>query len=251
MITIITVTLNNIKGLKKTINSIRRQTYADWEVVVKDGSSIDGTIDFCKELQSTEDRLRFFSSKDNGIYDAMNIAIKKASGEFIIFMNAGDVFENTKVLKEFNSFAPLNIADIYFGHTIMSMFDKKFFRPAKSAKYLDYGQPALHQSTFYRTNIHKENLFLLEYEISSDYATTLSMYCKGASTIIFPFTVSEFEIDTQSTSFKNQKQSRTEMMKAQRELLKLNIVVVYFYNLRRLIMNKLAKLYYFILSFKE
>ena len=86
---IITVTLNAKKELSKTISSIQKQNYNLFTHIIKDGFSTDEThrIDFSK-YRNTE----FYQFKDKGIYDAMNQAFDLAENEYIIFLNAGDIF---------------------------------------------------------------------------------------------------------------------------------------------------------------
>ena len=94
---IITVTLNAKKELTKTINSIQKQNYRFFKHVIKDGFSKDQThrINF-SNYRNTE----FYQFKDTGIYDAMNQALELAQNEYIIFLNAGDIFFSKNSLKE-------------------------------------------------------------------------------------------------------------------------------------------------------
>ena len=79
---IIVVCLNAGERLHDTIASIRSQSCKDYEIIVKDGISTDGSI----EKLMTDERLRVIRQKDRGIYDAMNQAVKKAQGEYIYFL---------------------------------------------------------------------------------------------------------------------------------------------------------------------
>jgi len=91
---IIVVCLNAGDKLNDTLRSIFSQNYDDYEVIVKDGGSTDGSI----ENMLGDNRIRLYTEKDTGIYDAMNQAVGYAQGEFIIFMNCGDKFHGTDVL---------------------------------------------------------------------------------------------------------------------------------------------------------
>ena len=96
-LSIITVNYNNCQGLERTINSIAKQSYRDIEYIVIDGGSIDDSVEIIKKNESVISL--WVSEKDNGIYNAMNKGIKYATGEWIIMMNAGDIFNNESVLQ--------------------------------------------------------------------------------------------------------------------------------------------------------
>jgi glycosyltransferase involved in cell wall biosynthesis len=95
-ISIITVVYNGEKYLEKTIRSIINQTYENIEYVIIDGGSTDGTVNIIKKYENNIDY--WISESDNGIYDAMNKGVDLASGEWINFMNAGDVFYSKEVV---------------------------------------------------------------------------------------------------------------------------------------------------------
>ena len=95
---IITVNYNNKEGLRKTIESVIHQTFRDFEFIVIDGGSIDGSVDVLKEYDSQIDF--WVSEPDGGIYQGMNKGIKKATGEYLNFMNSGDCFYSSDVLEK-------------------------------------------------------------------------------------------------------------------------------------------------------
>ena len=85
---VITVVKNDKKNILKTIKSLRKQTYKNFEHIVFDGSSSDGTLEIIKK--NTYKKMKFFSEKDNGIYQAINKSIKLAKGKFIFLLHSGD-----------------------------------------------------------------------------------------------------------------------------------------------------------------
>lgn len=98
IISVITVCYNAEHNLEKTILSVLNQTYSNIEYIIIDGGSTDGTIDIIRRYVN---RLSYWTSEpDNGIYDAMNKGIQKANGEWLNFMNAGDVFSSTMILEQ-------------------------------------------------------------------------------------------------------------------------------------------------------
>ena len=97
---IITVNYNNRDGLRATIESVVNQTYRDYEFIVIDGGSTDGSTDVLKEF---DDKITYWVSEpDKGIYNGMNKGIAKATGDYLNFMNSGDCFYNEKVLELLN-----------------------------------------------------------------------------------------------------------------------------------------------------
>ena len=86
-ISVITINLNNAEGLRRTLDSVFRQTTHDFELVVVDGASTDGSVEL---IHTHADRIdRWVSEPDGGIYNAMNKAVAMATGEYVIFMNSG------------------------------------------------------------------------------------------------------------------------------------------------------------------
>ncbi len=99
-LSIITINLNNKEGLEKTIKSVVSQTFKDYEFIIIDGISTDGSVDLIKEYS---DKITYWvSEKDNGIYNAQNKGLKQAKGEYLYFLNSGDaLYESTTLEKVF------------------------------------------------------------------------------------------------------------------------------------------------------
>lgn len=96
-LSIITVNLNNFKGLKRTIESILSQSFRDYEFIIIDGASTDGSVDL---LKTNEGKINsWISEPDRGIYNAMNKGIRQAKGEYCLFLNSGDWLADDKVLE--------------------------------------------------------------------------------------------------------------------------------------------------------
>lgn len=122
LISIITVVYNAKEGLEKTIRSVLGQTYGNAEHIIIDGGSDDGTVDVIKKYQ---DKISYWvSEKDNGIYDAMNKGLKRANGDYVWFINAGDeIYSKETIEKVFGTtpaslppFLRGNEADAYYGN---------------------------------------------------------------------------------------------------------------------------------------
>lgn len=97
-ISIITINYNNLEGLKKTVESVISQTWQEFEYIVIDGGSTDGSADY---LESQKEYIDYWVSEgDKGIYNAMNKGILKAKGEYLLFLNSGDTLIDTMVLEK-------------------------------------------------------------------------------------------------------------------------------------------------------
>ncbi len=98
-ISIITATYNSKATVRDTLESVLRQDYADYELVIKDGGSTDGTLAICREYEPRfEGRMKIISAPDKGLYDAMNIGIASASGEVVGILNSDDFYTSDDIL---------------------------------------------------------------------------------------------------------------------------------------------------------
>lgn len=170
-ISIITVCFNAEKTIEETINSVKFQTYKNIEYIVKDGKSTDNTLKVVKKYKNNIAKI--ISSKDKGLYDAMNEAVKKASGEIIYFLNADDVLVDKHLIEEIaKEFEKDKNLDMVFG-------DVDFFYPEKnktvrisrnaSLNDLKNGSMPPHQGSFIKKKWLLKYPFDLSYKSSSDF----------------------------------------------------------------------------------
>ena len=152
-LSIITVNLNNLEGLKRTYESVVCQTFTDYEWIVIDGGSTDGSREFIEQHQ---DKFAYWCSEpDKGIYNAMTKGIVRAKGEYLNFMNSGDCFVSDKTLAKVFS-REINV-DILYGYVIEgNVFGK--CTPSRMMKpdiywYDLYLQTFPHQSSFIRRSL--------------------------------------------------------------------------------------------------
>ena len=147
-ITIITVCYNAIQNIESTILSVISQTYKNVEYIVIDGNSNDGTIDIIKKYSNSIDK--WVSEPDKGIYDAMNKGIKMASGDWLNFMNAGDVFYSNDTIE--NIVEDFTDAAIVYGYVIRDLGRKSFSAhgiTCSSPKIIDFINSSFqHQACF-------------------------------------------------------------------------------------------------------
>ena len=154
-VTVVTVTYNAEDFLEETILSVINQTYKNVEYIVVDGLSTDGTLNIIKKF--TDDIDIWVSEKDAGIYDAMNKAIDIASGEWIVFMNAGDSFYNSDVIQEVFDGMPEG-AELVYGHHAWKHDGKVSTIYARPLEVMWQHISFSHQSLFSRTSLMKKKV---------------------------------------------------------------------------------------------
>ena len=127
LFSIITVNLNHGEGLEKTITSVRCQTFGNYELIIIDGNSKDNSFEI---INNNLDIISYYvSEEDEGIYDAMNKGLEKAAGDFVIFLNSGDYFNDNDVLNVTKT-AVGKLDSVYFGSAkIMNDYGAYFLYP--------------------------------------------------------------------------------------------------------------------------
>lgn len=195
-ISVITVCYNDKKNLVKTLKKILDQDFLDFECVVVDGGSVDGSREILQKYKKLFEykgiSFKFTCEKDKGIYDAMNKGVKNCSGDWVVFMNAGDVFFNDSVLKNVNSECKKN-AEIIYGDNISIYRNLK--REAKSSSKLNFkfGMPFCHQSAYIKRKLLMDHPYNIEYKICADYDFFVTMYLEHKSFKYIDKNLSVFE----------------------------------------------------------
>ena len=114
MISIITITYNAAQWLERTMRSVLAQTNTEYEYIIVDGASTDGTQDIIKSLEPQfNSRLSWQSEPDKGLYDAMNKGILASHGEYVLFRNSGDIMSDDKVIENFLTHSSYGKYDYY------------------------------------------------------------------------------------------------------------------------------------------
>jgi len=199
---VITVTKDNLNGLKKTYASLTSQSCDDYEWIVVDGASSDRSVEFIKDKTD-----KWSSAPDNGIYDAMNIGTNQHNGEYIIFMNAGDCFYDPKTLRTIKDHAT-TLPDFIYGDA-MEDGNLKKSRPHSKIKQ---GMITHHQSMIYKAPLKNCDL---NYEIASDYDLTFSVIKNAKNLIYIPEPLCVFE--TGGISQQKVRQGRIEQFKIRKK----------------------------------
>lgn len=187
---IITINYNNGDGLRKTISSVLNQTFSNYEYIIIDGGSTDGSAE---EIKLVADKLTYWVSEpDKGVYHAMNKGIAKANGEYCILMNSGDCFNDNDVLSRiFNG--KISDADIIYGNTLVQIYEYEYLDKAQIVTKKNT-MPFCHQSAFTRRVLHLEKPFDTSYKICADKDFFANYYFNGTKTyLVVDTTVSRIE----------------------------------------------------------
>lgn len=178
-ISVITVTCNSLPALQKTVESVCHQDYPDLEYIIIDGASQDGTAAFLKE---NGDRVTaWVSEPDNGIYEAMNKGVRLATGDYCIFMNAGDLFVHHRVLSRVSRH--LGKADFVLGNEIvLDEWDRIIGYYSSRNGYTLYNlltSSTCHQASLIRRNVLIEHPYDEHLRLVSDWKFILERYLEG------------------------------------------------------------------------
>lgn len=198
-LSIITINYNNAEGLRKTMESVRKQTYHDFEYIIVDGGSSDGSVPIVKayEEQIIANRVNnqtqfplisWVSEPDNGIYDAMNRGIHKAKGEYTLMLNSGDYLVDEYVLERI--IPELDGTDIVQGNNIEECSGKTYRNRGCGRSDIDFFDIMkghfLHQSSFCKKDLFERYGYFDEsYKMSGD--TKFFMTCLGKNDASFRY----------------------------------------------------------------
>jgi len=207
LVAVVTVVYNGAKHLEQAIESVTNQTYHNIEYIIIDGGSTDGTPDIIKQY---ENHIAYWVSEtDNGIYDAMNKGIKKASGEFIGMLNADDWYEPEVIEKVANKIDSLEgevegrviYCDSYnYDEELSTGFKTKQTSEMKYWK----GMTISHQAMFIHRSIYDRlGLYNLDYRFAADYEFFLRMIKAGIRFEKLDFHGINFRMGGASTTYMN------------------------------------------------
>ncbi len=210
-VSIITINYNNLEGLKATIASVKEQTYSNYEFLVIDGASNDGS----KEYMEAETEYIHYgvSEPDKGIYNAQNKGIKNATGDYLLFMNSGDTFYTPKALEEFITHNDFE-GDIVYGDYKYKKGEKVFTDTVTPYYFMKTSLP--HQSTlFHKSVFERMGNYDETYRISADRAFYLKCLVSGEITfkhIKYPLALFDLSGASNSPEFHAKKQEEDERL---------------------------------------
>lgn len=173
LFSVIVVCLNAGEKLLRTLQTVRSQTFEDYEIVVKDGGSRDGCVQaFRSWLEEQPEafgrKVRLLEQKDGGIYDAMNQAAAAAAGTWFIFLNCGDYFYDAEVLKKLAGEVSA-ASGIYYGDIYDRARRSRVVSSPRISGFVCYRNLPCHQACVYHRSLFAERAYDTSYRVRGDY----------------------------------------------------------------------------------
>lgn len=227
---VIVVCLNAGEKLHKTVESIQRQSCTDYEILIKDGGSTDGSLTpYLKGAGSlfgsdgnpeagqggvwavgdgkpARPRLRVCMKKDRGIYDAMNQAVQLAEGEYFFFLNCGDYLYDDEVLRKVSEAVDregrnagtqgggMSLPTVFYGNLFQRNLGTEVCSYREITPFTCYRNVPCHQTCFYHRSLFEERAYDLQYPVRADYEHFLYCYfTRKAKMTWLPLTVCSYE----------------------------------------------------------
>jgi glycosyltransferase involved in cell wall biosynthesis len=196
-ISIITVTFNAASVVERTIQSVVSQHYDNLEYLIIDGASKDATMQIVERYRERIERCgRIVSEPDKGLYDAMNKGARLATGEWILFLNADDVFVDPDVVADAAAFIREHPeADIVYGNT-EQVWDFGTLISAPPQACRNHKMCISPQATFVRTALHNAHPFALSYRYAADFEQSISFVQEGRQFVHFDRLISRVELSS-------------------------------------------------------
>lgn len=186
-ISIITATFNSGATIRDTIESVLRQTYKNWELIIKDGGSKDSTLEICRDyVTPSQGRIRIVSNPDKGIYDAMNQGIELATGDVVGLLNSDDFYTSNDILETIARAFDESEVDAVYGdiHYVNDGELNKCVRYYSSAKFtrerMMGGWMPAHPSFYCQRDLYsKYGLFDTSFKVAADFEQLLRLIYVG------------------------------------------------------------------------
>ncbi len=173
---------NERKWIERTLNSILGQTFENYELIVSDGASTDGTLELVEKLADKYDRIKISSRPDDGIFDAMNRGIEVSKGKYIAFLNVRDIYADSNVLSNMHDELCKTNVDIIIGdhiwNKLYASYRSKIVIDEAFERNLRYCWGACHQAVFAKREMLNEG-FCTKYKYKADYEWFCKKYIEG------------------------------------------------------------------------
>ena len=193
-VTVVTAVLNDAGHIEQTILSVISQTDIEIEYIIVDGGSKDGTLELIGKYKDKISLL--ISEPDRGVYDAMNKGIKYSTGDFVYFLNSGDVLLNPSILSKIK-FEDVNVRNtIIYGNVIVAYGNIEALekpRPFFKSKMKFKGIGICHQSMFFPGELIRNEKYDLSYNIAADYDLAYRLWRKGTEFLYKDITIAKYD----------------------------------------------------------
>lgn len=179
---IVTVTFNGERYLEETIKSVLSQDYPDFEYLIVDGGSTDGTPDIIRRHAGRDGRISWVSEPDRGISDAFNKGIARARGEVIGILNSDDTYAPGALRAVAEAFAAHPECDVFHGDMLRFQDDTPLFllKAGRVGENIWHGMPLNHPATFVTRRAYEQvGLFDQDLKVAMDYDLVLRLYLRG------------------------------------------------------------------------
>ena len=193
-VTVVTAVLNDAGHIEQTILSVISQTDIEIEYIIVDGGSKDGTLELIGKYKDKISLL--ISESDRGVYDAMNKGIKYSTGDFVYFLNSGDVLLNPSILSKIK-FEDVNVRNtIIYGNVVVAYGNIEALekpRPFFNSKMKFKGIGICHQSMFFPGELIRNEKYDLSYKIAADYDLVYRLWRKGTEFLYRDLTIAKYD----------------------------------------------------------
>ena len=193
-VTVVTAVLNDAGHIEQTILSVISQTVIEIEYIIVDGGSKDGTLELIGKYKDKISLL--ISEPDRGVYDAMNKGIKYSTGDFVYFLNSGDVLLNPSILSKIKLEELKERNAIIYGNVVVAYGNIEALekpRPFFNSKMKFKGIGICHQSMFFPGKLIRNEKYDLSYNIAADYDLAYRLWRKGTVFLYKDITIAKYD----------------------------------------------------------
>ena len=193
-VTVVTAVLNDAGHIEQTILSVISQTDIEIEYIIVDGGSKDGTLELIGKYKDKISLL--ISESDRGVYDAMNKGIEHSSGDFVYFLNSGDVLLNPSILSKIKLEELKERNAIIYGNVVVAYGNIEALekpRPFFNSKMKFKGIGICHQSMFFPGKLIRNEKYDLSYNIAADYDLAYRLWRKGTEFLYKDITIAKYD----------------------------------------------------------